>query len=143
MAKDNYFFAVDGEGDISFFASNQGARLSAESSLDDERSNAEEGWSEGVTGIVWGRVLGYASETLRRPREESDVAVSPACDEIVDYEIKDVAIAGVSAFDVLTDAIGCVRDRRTIAREQSDSKMEIHLDRVLSGLRELRGTCSN
>ena len=41
-------------------------------------------------------------------------------------------------FDTLTDAIGCVRDRRTTAREQGDSEMEVHLNEVLDRLRNMR-----
>ena len=41
-------------------------------------------------------------------------------------------------FDTITNAIGCVRNRRTTANEQGDSDMVKHLTDVIHKLREIR-----
>ena len=131
------WFAVDSCGDVDHFDTAAEAKQAAVSALDCERDMASEGWSEEVTNIIWGRIIGKVEETYRRLRTEDDHFVSPDCDEVVDYEVLDID-DDVTEFAALTDAIGCVRDRRTTAREQGDSEMEMHLSELIEKLRAMR-----
>ena len=131
------WFAVDSCNDVEYFDTSQAAEKSAIGALDCERDAAADGWSEEVTNIMWGRIIGRVEETYRRERTEDDHLVSPDCDEVVDYEVRNID-DDVTEFAALTDAIGCVRDRRTTAREQGDSEMEMHLDELIEKLRAMR-----
>ena len=131
------WFAVDSCNDVEYFDTPKAAEQSAIAALDSERDAAADGWSEEVTNIMWGRIIGRVEETYRRPRTDDDHFVSPDCDEVVDYEVLNID-NDVTEFKALTDAIGCVRDRRTTAREQGDSEMEMHLDELIEKLRSMR-----
>lgn len=131
------WFAIDSCNDVEYFDTPQDARKAAVAALDHERDAAVDGWSEEVTNIMWGRIIGRVEETLRRERTDEDVMVSSDCDEIVDYEVIDID-SDVTEFAALTDAIGCVRDRRTTAREQGDTEMEMHLSELIEKLRAMR-----
>jgi len=131
------WFCIDSCGDVKTFDTPEDAKKAAVDCLDSERQEASEGWSEEVTQIMWGKVLGKIEETLRRPRTDEDHFVSAICDEVVDYEVVSTDANG-EAFAAITDAIGCVRDRRTTAREQGDTDMEKHLTTVVEKLREIR-----
>lgn len=131
------WFAIDSCNDVEYFDTPSDAKQAAVSALDSERSGAMDGWSEEVTNIMWGRIVGKVEETYRRPRTDEDVFVSSECDEVVDYEVRDID-DDVTEFAALTDAIGCVRDRRTTAREQGDTEMEMHLSELIEKLRAMR-----
>ena len=131
------WFAVDSLDNMEVFDNPEDAKKYAEDALGWSRDNACDGWSEEVTNIMWGRINGRVEETLRRDRTEDDVMVPPDCDEIVDYEVVSMDADGME-FAAITDAIGCVRDRRTTAREQGDKDMEMHLTTVVEKLREIR-----
>jgi len=92
------WFCIDSCGDVETFDSPEVAKQAAENCLDDERQNASDGWSEDVTHIMWGRVIGTIEETLRRDRTDEDHFVSANCDEVVDYEVKsDVGVMLIPA----------------------------------------------
>jgi len=131
------WFAVDSCNDVEYFDTPQAAEKAAIVALDCERDAAADGWSEEVTNIMWGRIVGKVEETYRRPRTDEDVFVSSDCDEVVDYEVRNID-DDVTEFAALTDAIGCVRDRRTTAREQGDTEMEMHLSELIEKLRAMR-----
>lgn len=84
------WFCVDSCGDISTFDTAGKARAAAESALQSERDEASEGWSEEVTNIMWGKVLGTCELEFSRPRTEEDFFVSSDCEEVCDYHIVDV-----------------------------------------------------
>ncbi len=116
---DLMWFAIDSCGDIETFDSADEAKAAAENNLDMERQEASEGWYEGVTKIMWGKVCGVIKERYRRPRTDEDYDIDAMCDEVVDYDVINVEY-DVTDFAALNDAIGCVRDRRTTARIEKD-----------------------
>jgi len=83
------WFAIDSCGDWNTFDTPDEARESAEEALEFERGDASEGWNEEVTGIMWGKVYGQCTETMRRPVTDDDCYVPDGCTEIVDYDIVD------------------------------------------------------
>ena len=133
------WFAIDSCNDVEYFETPGEARRAAVAALDCERDTADEGWNEEVTNIMWGGIVGKVEETYRRPRTEDDHFVPPFCGEVADYEVRDID-DDVTEFAALTDAIGCVRDRRTTAREQGDAEMEMHLSELIEKLRSMRKT---
>lgn len=71
------------------------ARATAERTLDMERDNAGDGWSECVEEICYGRVCGEVRQTSRTPADEGS-----EFDEMVDYGLVGVepdTIARVAA----------------------------------------------
>ena len=99
------FFCIDSCGDMHEFDRLAEAIKHAESNLDEE---GEDGWSEDIHQIHYGKILGGVFETMRRPREEHE---PEDWDEVVDYAIK--PLNDLDEFQVLTDAIGSVRSLRT------------------------------
>ena len=80
------WFSNDPSGDgIVFHETEAEARASAEKALDAERDCApDDGWSESVEYICWGKVMGHVAETERRPSEVSKF------DDYVDYALIDI-----------------------------------------------------
>jgi len=66
---------------------------SADKSLEWYKEGAFEGWSEAVGGVHYGKILGRASESLRKdrddytPEEWGDMGYSDEWDTILDYEL--------------------------------------------------------
>lgn len=80
------WFYVDACGDVTQVNDPALALQGAKDALEEA---AEDGsWDEGVTQIMWGKVIGSCEETSRRPVTDEDVNVPDDVDEIVTYEIK-------------------------------------------------------
>ena len=85
------WFSINSYGDVEIFTSPEVAVQSANDCLAEERSQAGDGWNEDVTRIIWGKVLGVATETMRRPRTENDYGIDASCDQVVDYGVLPVS----------------------------------------------------
>jgi hypothetical protein len=79
------YIAIDHEGDIEYFDTEEEAKTWAEVALDYCRDNAGDGWCEEVENICVAKIVFKIEETMRRPRTEEDYCISPSCDEVVDY----------------------------------------------------------
>ncbi len=88
------FFCVDSCGDIETFDTADKAKAAAESALQAERDDAMDGWSEEVTNIMWGKVLGTCELEFERPRTDDDHFVSSDCESVSDYHIVDIGVTG-------------------------------------------------
>jgi len=69
----------------------QEAREAAQRYLDDERDACDPSWSESVTSILWGKVLGECQEIEdREVAEDEQFSHGHEVDRIVDYAIVDL-----------------------------------------------------
>jgi hypothetical protein len=128
------FFCIDSCGDINEFERLHEAIKWADRNLDEERDDATDGWSEEVTNIRYGKILGGVVETSREPYdpEKEEHAYIADCSEVVEYAIKPID-ESLDDFQILTDSIGCVRSLRTEFPE-----MEEKLTPVIDNLKRLR-----
>ena len=82
------WFAVDSCGDIEFYETEEQARGAAEDALEVERECADEGWSEAVTNIGYGYMVGYVREKPGSFRElDDEERTIHGCDNVIDYEV--------------------------------------------------------
>lgn len=87
------YFTYDPEGDgFRFHGSAEDAKAHAENSLQEERDEAPEGWSENVKDICWGEVKQKVKETLCRPTSPED-GLDDGITHFADYELLDVTPA--------------------------------------------------
>jgi len=86
------YFSIDSCGDAERHMTAEEARKAAHRYLDDERDACDPSWSESVTSILWGKVLGECQETENREATEDDqqFAHGHEIDRIVDYAIVDL-----------------------------------------------------
>lgn len=81
------YFSYDPEGaGFMFHDTETEAKAAAETSLQDERDCAPEGWSENVELICWGEVVQRVKETMSRPATEED-GLSSGIEIYADYEL--------------------------------------------------------
>ncbi|MEZ6138728.1 MAG: hypothetical protein R3C53_27905 [Pirellulaceae bacterium] len=82
------WFVLDSCNDIELYDSEEKAKAAAEAAIDFERDNAiDTGWSEDVTNIMWGKVIGRCELKFERPRTDEDAMVTSQCDTVCDYHL--------------------------------------------------------
>lgn len=85
------WFVIDSCNNIELYDSEAKARSAAEAAINWERDNCgDTGWSEDVTNIMWGKVMGRCELEFERPRTEDDVMVPSTFDTVCDYHLVDV-----------------------------------------------------
>lgn len=75
------------------FETEREAKDYAEKSLEYFREEAQEGWSEDVGGVCWGKINQQAEQTMKLSHEECeklDINLSPNVDFLVDYGLVEV-----------------------------------------------------
>ena len=82
------WFCIDSCNDVELFNSEEKAKAAAQAALDCERDDCgDTGWSEDVTNIMWGKVLGRCELEFERPRTDEDVMVPSDFDTVSDYHL--------------------------------------------------------
>lgn len=80
------FFSFDPEGDFELHDTAEQAQAAAQSSLDQYRDEAPDGWNENVDRVCWGEIREQVVETMRRPYDpKQDFFMDPECECVVDY----------------------------------------------------------
>lgn len=97
------FFSIDGCGDVELHDDEIDAYDAAEASIQEERDQAGDGWSEDVTRIMFGKVLGTAQET-------SNVAVDPEIHFNMPADVERVVDYGIVSVDETEPAVSTLAD---------------------------------
>lgn len=98
------------------------AREAAEAALDDSRDcSADDGWPENVTDICWGEATGMVVEKSRRACDHGEDSNDPPnFDEIVEYEVRELAQRPSDELIAVRLEITTLRERLQRAEAQRD-----------------------
>lgn len=80
------YYVFDGDS-FDTYDTLEEAKAKAEDALQWCRDEAPEGWPPQTEQISYGQVIGEVVETMRRPKDETDIGVDSAIDVITDYAL--------------------------------------------------------
>lgn len=133
------YFCYDPETGFETHNTTEGAKQAAEDAIDYYRDHADEGWSEEVTGVCWGKILQRTVETASFSASEAKqngIYVPSGFSGVSEYGLIDI---NLDEHDSLTEENKRLRDLLKKINEGNrqyidDGKMHEDIENLLSDI---------